>query len=321
MTELHSGDRCILSERIKPVCVEPAHSGFRLFGRNHVVRVIAQHQRGFRRCHEACVESYKVEFDSALFQSALNAGQRHGTAVPVLLVVAVAAYRTAAVIPQDQLVPVCREVLRGPLDVTREVVRVRHSSRARVLNKALHAAFHNLIDLIHSAADDRIAPAAAAAGVNKQIDLLPKISGYHLLQVRGSHTASGFQIRAAQIDHDSHSVVSAALDLREFLSRSGRHFRINRSLGRVLIGPAGGERSVAAVGTVIEIEIAVPGTGGIVIIDIPVISCGGITAAVAAASSKQSSERTAAAQQRNDDQDDQRKSAHPPAVSLSGAGA
>ena len=81
------------------------------------------------------------------------------------------------------------------------------------------------------------------------------------------------------------------------------------------------EQKQQTIRTVIEIEIAVPGTGGIVIIDIPVISCGGITAAAAAASSKQSSERTAAAQQRNDDQDDQRKSAHPPAVSLSGAGA
>ena len=46
--------------------------------------------------------------------------------------------------------------------------------------------------------------------VDDQIDPVGKVSIQHLLQVGSSHGAAGFQIGAAEVEHDGHFVLTAA---------------------------------------------------------------------------------------------------------------
>ena len=125
-------------------------------------------------------------------------------------------------IPQDQFIAVSREVFGTELDVTRQVIGIRHGAGACVFDQALYTAAHHLIDLIDFAADDIIAPALAAARIDKEIYLTSEIGRDHFLQVRSSHAASGLQIRPAEVDHDRDGVFSVALNGRKLLSRAGR---------------------------------------------------------------------------------------------------
>ena len=124
-------------------------------------------------------------------------------------------------IPQDQFIAVSRKFLRAILNIACQIVGIGHGACAGVFNQALHAAAHDLIDLIDSAADDIIAPALAASRIDKEIYLASEISRDHFLQVRSSHSAPGLKIRAAEVNHDRDGIFSVAFDLRKLLSRSG----------------------------------------------------------------------------------------------------
>ena len=141
-------------------------------------------------------------------------------------------------IPQDQFIAVSRKFLRAILNIACQIVGIGHGACAGVFNQALHAAAHDLIDLIDSAADDIIAPALAASRIDKEIYLASEISRDHFLQVRSSHAASGLQISAAEVNHDRDGIFAVALDLRKLLSRSGSDSCIEPCLGRVLSAPS-----------------------------------------------------------------------------------
>ena len=211
-------------------------------------------------------------------------------------------------IPKDQLIAVCGEILGAPLYILGQIVGICHGRCAGILNQALYAAVHDLIDLVDAAADDVVAPVAAAACIYKQIDLLSEVCGSHLLEIRRAHSAAGLQIGSAQIYHDRDGVFAAALDLCIFFPRSARNGRIQLCIGSVFAVPSGGKRAVSAIVAVRVIEVAVTRTGGIVLLGIPVVAGGRITAAAAAPSAKKSAEGSAAAQQRDNDQNDQRHS-------------
>ena len=141
-------------------------------------------------------------------------------------------------IPQDQFIAVSRKVFGTILNIACQIVGIGHGAGAGVLDQALHASAHDLIDLIDSAADDIIAPALAASRIDKEIYLASEISRDHFLQIRSSHAASGLQIRAAEVDHDRDGIFSVALDPGKLLSRSGSDRRIEPCLGRVLSAPS-----------------------------------------------------------------------------------
>ena len=222
-------------------------------------------------------------------------------------------------IPEDELIAVRGVVLGTPLNIAREVIRIGHRSISGVLDKTLDAPVYDLIDLIYLAADDIVAPAAAAAGIDQQIDLLAKVCRGHLLKVAGAHSAAGLQIRAAQVDHDGDIIRAVSLDRGELLSRSRRNSGVDFCLGSVPVVPSGGECSVPAVGTACVVEILVSRAGGIGLIDIPVVT-GGAIAAAAASASEQSAQRASASQECDQKYNDQGKSSHAASVPLSAAG-
>ena len=121
-------------------------------------------------------------------------------------------------IPQDQHVAVRREVLCRPLDEASERRRIGHGTVTGVIHKAFEVTIGDLIDLVDAAADDIVPPLLAAAGEYDKIHLVRHVGVQHLLQIVGSHSAIGLQVRTAHVDHDSHSVFAVAKDLRELIS-------------------------------------------------------------------------------------------------------
>ena len=213
LSHFRRGHRGVSTQRRQPVCVIPAHTGLGLFRRDHVVRKVIEHEGILRSGHKTCVKADDIKLNTALLQRIFDPGELHGTIAEVLLVIAVSAHRTAAVIPKDQFIAVCGIILGAPLDIFRKVVGVCHGRRAGVLDQALYAAVHDLIDLVDLAADDIVAPVPASAGIYKKVDLFAEIGGSHLLKVRRAHPAAGLQVRSAQVHHDRDGVFAAALDL------------------------------------------------------------------------------------------------------------
>ena len=198
----------------QPVGVVPADARLGLFAADQVVGVIAQHESGLRGRHQTGVKADEVVFDPGVFEGRVDAGQGHGTAAGIFLIVAVAADRAAAVIPEDQGCPVGREVLGAPFDEGGKGPCLGHGVGAGVVDQAFDIAVLDLPDLVLAAADGAVSPAFAAARVNDQIDILADGGADHLVQVTGRHGGSGFQIGAAHVDQDGVGVSAVALDRR-----------------------------------------------------------------------------------------------------------
>ena len=145
---LNGRQACIRVQRGQPVGVVPADAGFRFLAGDHVIRVLIQHEAVFNRCHQAGVESDKIEPDASLFQGGIDPGQRHALVPPGFFVVAVAADASAAVIPQDQAHPVRRKMLRAVLNEAGQRIRAGHGGVPRRGFKAGQRAVLNLVNLV-----------------------------------------------------------------------------------------------------------------------------------------------------------------------------
>ena len=86
-------------------------------------------------------------------------------------------------IPQDQHVPVGREVLGCPLNEASQSRRFCHRSVSGIFDQTLYLAFCHLIDLIDTAAYDVVSPLLAASRENYQVDLVGNVSADHFLQM------------------------------------------------------------------------------------------------------------------------------------------
>ena len=212
--------RGVLRELGQPFGVIPAGAGLGLLGGDEVVREIGEHQAVFERAHQTGVKADEVELHAALFERLLDPGERHRALRAVALVIAEAADRAAAVIPEDQLVAVGGEVLGAVRDKVRERVRVGHRAGARVVLEHLQVAGDDLVDLVAARADDVVVPARAAARVDDQVHLVADRGARHLQQVLGGHAAAGLEVGAAHVDHDRHDVLVPAADRREFFARA-----------------------------------------------------------------------------------------------------
>ena len=113
-------------------------------------------------------------------------------------------------IPEDEDVPVGREVGGAVLDEGGQVVRVRHVGGAEVVHQAAQAPGLDLIDLVHGAGDDVVLPGPAAAGLHDHVHLIGDGGLDHFAQVAGAHAVLGFQVRAAHVDHDGDGVLAVA---------------------------------------------------------------------------------------------------------------
>ena len=129
-------------------------------------------------------------------------------------------------IPEDQFVPVGGEVLFAVLDERSQCIGIRHRLGSQIFLQKKQPAFFYLIDLISTAADHIVVPAAASAGINDQVDIVRDFGGDHLLEVGSRHLAPGFQVGAAQIDHDRHDIFAASLDHSAFFPGFGSHLGI-----------------------------------------------------------------------------------------------
>ena len=236
--QLHRRHGCVLGELGQPVGIVPARAGLGLLGGDQIVRPVGEHQAVFQRAHQAGVKADEVKLDAALVQRLLDARQAHGAGGGELLVIAVAADRTAAVVPEDQLIAVGRKVLRTIGDEARERVRVGHGNAAGVGIQHLQVAADHLVDLVGARADHVVVPARAAAGVDDEIHLVADVGAGHLQQVLGGHAALGLQVGAAHVDHDRDLVPASAPDRRELLPRAGGH-RAAQVLDIGRLGPVG----------------------------------------------------------------------------------
>ena len=201
--------------------------------------MVSEHQGGFGGGHQAGIEAHKVEFYAAVSQCLVDLCQIHGAGGGKLLVIAVAADAAAAVIPENQGHPVGGEVLGAVADEVGEGVRIRHGLAAHAVVQHPQAPVLQLPDLVGAAGKDVVLPLLAAAGVDDQVDVVGKVSVQHLLQVGGSHGAAGFQVGAAEVEHDGHFILTAAQNFRVLLPGTGGNGGIQLA-GLTCVGPAGG---------------------------------------------------------------------------------
>ena len=212
LADLDRGHGGIGRKLVQPVGIVPADAGLGLFRGDHIVGVIIQHEAGLERCHQAGVKADEVEGDAAVLQGLVDAGEGHAAAARVLFVIAVARDASAAVVPEDQLIPVGGIAQRAPLDKARKGIRIGHGGVAHVGREALEAAALHLIDLVSVGGNHRVVPPGAAAGIDDDADVVRELRLRHLHQVLRGHAAAGFQVGAAHIDHDGNLVVAVAAD-------------------------------------------------------------------------------------------------------------
>ena len=139
-------------------------------------------------------------------------------------------------VPEDQFIAVCGEVLFAELDKGDKGIGIRHGAGARIVHQLQKTSLLDLIDLVFAAADNVVVPAAAASGIDDQVDIVGNLGGSHFLQIRCRHLAAGLEVRAAQIDHDGHDIFAVADDLRTFLAGTGRDIFTQRA-DSTAVGP------------------------------------------------------------------------------------
>ena len=148
LTDLQCWHGGVLAQCRDPIGVIPADTGLRFLGSDEVICIRIEHERCLRRCHQARIEADEIEFYAAVFECSPDTGKAHGADILVLLVIAVTTDRAAAVIPENEVIPVCREVLAAILNEARERSRLRHRLGAVVLHEGLETAALELIDLV-----------------------------------------------------------------------------------------------------------------------------------------------------------------------------
>ena len=260
LAELHGRDGGVRAQLAYPVGVVPADTRLGLLGGDEIVGVGRKRQRRLRGRHEAGIKADEVEPDSAVFQRLAYALERHGAGGQVFLVIAVAAERTAAVVPEDEHIAVRGEVLIAVADEVRERRGLRHGDAARVLHKALEAvavrALRKLVYLVHGVGHYAVAPVGAAAGIDHDVHVAAQRGLRHLAEIGGGHAAPRLKVGAAHIDHHRGRVRPVPEDCRVARTRRG----VDRG-----VEPARIWRQLPAVGDAAAVERAVEavGEGGI----------------------------------------------------------
>ena len=122
-------------------------------------------------------------------------------------------------IPKDEHIPVCREILIAVTDKLRQSVCIRHAFISCILFQQIQAVSLDLIDLVYAAAHLTVLPLRRSTGIEDQIDIVPDSCIQHLLNIHGCSSAAGFKIdykgeiveeSYADIYHDRRDIISVA---------------------------------------------------------------------------------------------------------------
>ena len=218
--------RGVAAELRQPVGVVPADTGLRLLRSDQVVRVGVKHEGRLRRCHQARIEADEIELHAAVAERLVDARERHG-ASRIFLIITVAAHRSAAVIPEDQLIAVGRERFYAVLNKAGERRGRRHCAVARIVLEAGQASALHLIDLVHRAAYGARLPLRAAAGEHDDVHVAAEVGCRHLLQIVCSHAVLRLKVGTAHVHEDRDLVLAVALDRRVFCAGTLRHLIVD----------------------------------------------------------------------------------------------
>ena len=244
LAESNRGGGGVSAEKRDPVGIVPADARLRLLGSEKIVSILGSDLRSLHSSHQAGIKTDHIKGDAAFRQRLVNSVERHGPCALELLVIAVAGERAAAVIPQDQHVPVGRIVLRTEADKLRQGGRCDHGLVAHiVVEQAELTAVFNLVDLVGVALHQIVLPLGTAAGVDNNIDVISDGGIRHFLQVLGRHGVIGLKVSAAHEHHNGHGVISVPLDGGELGPCPVRHSVILYT-GVVAAAPCG--RGIAA---------------------------------------------------------------------------
>ena len=105
--------RRILCQRIQPLGIEPPGAGFGLLRGDHIIRIGGEHLCRLHRTHEAGVESHKIKMHAGGPERIADITKLQDI-IRVVLIQPVPHERAAAVVPQNQGIPVRDAVLSGP---------------------------------------------------------------------------------------------------------------------------------------------------------------------------------------------------------------
>ena len=95
----------ILCQRIQPLGIEPPGAGLGLLRGDHIIRIGGEHLCRLHRTHEAGVESHKIKMHAGGPERIADIAKLQDI-IRIILVQPVPHERAAAVIPQDQGVPI-----------------------------------------------------------------------------------------------------------------------------------------------------------------------------------------------------------------------
>ena len=129
-------------------------------------------------------------------------------------------------IPEDEIISVCWEVLSTVLNKPGKIGRIRHCPGSGIGHEAAESAVSDLIYLILCAADDLVVPFGAASGIDDDVKLVRMFGIDHFHQIGGGHSVFGLQIRSAHIDHDGNGVLTVSNDLCSFRAGALRDARV-----------------------------------------------------------------------------------------------
>ena len=130
LSEFLGADRGILRQFAESRCVEPACTRLGLLRCQIVIRVWLQRVGILDILHQAGVESYDIKLHTGVFDGVDDLVRRHnGLSVLTLvqIICAVAAGKSAAVIPQHQNVSVRRIIVFRPYNEVCKILRLRHA--------------------------------------------------------------------------------------------------------------------------------------------------------------------------------------------------
>ena len=217
---------CVRGQPAQPVRVVPAGARFGFFRSDQVICVRCDRDGCFRIGHQAGVEADDIKLDAGIGECLGDLRNGHGDA-GMLLVMAVAGDRAAAVIPQDEHIAVSREVLGTEPDEVSQVARIGHDPVIQRGQPGNLPAGHDLVPLVDLVGDDGVIPFPRPAGFNNDIHVVSLVGIQHFVQVRSGHTVIGFQVRSAHVNHDGYGILAVAFQLRELIPHAADRSRVD----------------------------------------------------------------------------------------------
>ena len=142
-------------------------------------------------------------------------------------------------IPHDQSIAVCREIVSTVFDKAGQVICIQHRACSGILDQIADLAIAgDLDDLIVFAGNDIGIPLCRTASENDDVYFIRHCGTGHFDQVVDSHAVLRFQIGTTHVDHDRNSIIAVAQYLRALVSDafSNREIQHTNIAGKLPFG-------------------------------------------------------------------------------------